>query len=76
MSKAMYWYRVEYRESWWSAPDEVNITYVTATENATHDYLLFRLYKQYGFPKDSESFVELLNFTRVEPCTMRLTNNE
>lgn len=61
----MYWYRVEYRESW-DVENRLHVAYVPAPEGASLDRIKVSLYKQFGFPISTDAFVLAENFTPVE----------
>lgn len=61
----MYWYRVEYRESW-DVENRLHVAYVPAPENASLDRIKVSLYAQFRFPIATDAFVLAEKFTPVE----------
>lgn len=67
MGEYMYWYRVEYRESFWDTENTLRrVAYISAPENATFDCIHFNMYSQLHFPITTDGSVFIEKFTPVE----------
>ena len=75
----MYWYRVEYRESW-DVENRLHVAYVPAPEDASRDCIHFNLYKHFRFPITTDAFIQIEKFAPVEKTvvddTQGLTNTQ
>lgn len=75
----MYWYRVEYYESW-DVENRLHVAYVPAPEGASLDRIKVSLYKQFRFPISSDAYVQIEKFAPVEKTvvddTQGLTNTQ
>lgn len=61
----MYWYRVEYYESW-DVKNRLHVAYVPAPENASSDQIKSSLYRQFRFPIATDAYIMTEKFTPVE----------
>ena len=61
----MYWYRVEYYESW-DVENRLHVAYVPAPDGASSDQIKFSLYKQFRFPITTDAFIQIEKFAPVE----------
>ena len=66
MDEYMYWYRVEYRESFWDRENLLRVAYISAPENATFDCIHFNMYSQLHFPIATDGSIFIEKFTPVE----------
>lgn len=65
MGENIYWYRVEFYESW-DVENRLHVAYVSAPRNATASALHFRLYEQYHFPIATDTNIQIKEITLVE----------
>lgn len=63
--KQVYWYRVEYRESW-DEENRLHIAYVPAPGGASRDCIHFNLYELFRFPVATDAFIQIEKFAPVE----------
>ena len=67
MNANFYWYRVEYRESFWDTENTLRrVAYISAPENATFDCIHFNMYSQLHFPITTDGSIFIEKFTPVE----------